>query len=831
MTANRRSFLVSLVLAVAVGHVEPDGCLAQEEGTGQVAAPLMRLEDDQRVGRLTLHRGIVPLWTYVYRDPAVTRPYFTAVRTLSGRPVTRRHPPGPTDSQDHASMHPGLWQSFGDVSGNDYWRLQAATRHDRFLNAPQVSDYQVTFTVRNHFLLTGTDKVHCVEDCDYRVRLVDGGYLLTIDSRFTPAGEKSAAYFGDQEEMGLAVRVATSMAVTSGGTIHDAKGRVQENQIWGKLAPWCDYSGPSGDGTAGVALISHPMNEPLPRWHARDYGLLVANPFGSRAFGESDERRTEVRQASPLRLRWGVFVHDGSLADRHVDRMLTTDRGSSKTTASADPPPTATSAATAAASVDQMMRQLWVERDVTSAHLCSDSEFLRRATLDLNGIIPTVAQVRAFLSDTDKNKRARVVDRLLDSPRYATHMANTWRDILLPGEFDPAQLPLANELHRWLQEKFAANWRYDRLVAEFISVQDAEAIGPAVFYQVHDTDPAKLAAATSRIFLGVQIQCAQCHDHPFDDWSQQDFWGYAAFFARLRASQPNSDPLAFRLIDLTEGEVTLPDTEQVVLPRYPSRAAVDNRLGGTRRRQLAIWLASRDNPFLARAAVNRCWGQLFGRGLVDPVDDMGPNRPAVHPKLLERLSDEFIQSGFDLKSLWRTLVLSEVYQLSSEPGSSASSAGGQPASAEFFQRRLIRRLSPDQLYDSLRRSLLLPASGEFAADAQRIGFLQAMRTTEPDPTTYGLGMQQVLTLINGPPLTIALTDHDSGLLGSLQAPFLTVDDQIDILLLATLSRYPTGREREKFGNYLRTAANEAQGERPGDILWALLNSAEFQLNH
>ncbi len=240
----------------------------------------------------------------------------------------------------------------------------------------------------------------------------------------------------------------------------------------------------------------------------------------------------------------------------------------------------------------------------------------RVAYLDLTGVIPRVSDARAFLSDERPDKRARLVDALLVSPGHATHMANTWRNIVLPsGGSDPEQLNAVVGLQNWFRGKFVENMRYDRIVSDFLVATAGDEAGPALFYTALELKPERVAADTSRIFLGLQISCAECHNHPFDKWTQQDFWGYAAFFARLERPAQNRGRQPFRLIDADKGEVKLPGSEEIVLPKYPGGTPVGEDTG-TRREQLSIWMASRDNPFLAKAAVNRVWAQLFGRGFV-----------------------------------------------------------------------------------------------------------------------------------------------------------------------------------------------------------------------
>ena len=303
--------------------------------------------------------------------------------------------------------------------------------------------------------------------------------------------------------------------------------------------------------------------------------------------------------------------------------------------------------------------------------------------------------VRAYLADSRPEKTAELVDRLLASPAHATHLANVWRELMLPRKFDPQQAAGLVGLQNWLRRQFVANRRYDRVVADLLVATGGDESGPALFYTAVGLKPEELGTTTARIFLGIRLDCAQCHDHPFDRWTQQDFWGYAAFFARVEQRARNAATM--RLVDTDSGEVRLPGSDTIVGPRYPG--GVDTRAGeaGTRRQQLAIWIVSGENPYLARATVNLVWAQLFGRGLVEPLDDFGSHNPASHPELLETLSEAFIASGYNLAELYRTLANTRAYQLASR-----SPSGSSPP-AELFAQMSVKTLTSEQLFDSLQR--------------------------------------------------------------------------------------------------------------------------------
>ncbi|MEO2009986.1 MAG: DUF1549 and DUF1553 domain-containing protein [Pirellulaceae bacterium] len=459
--------------------------------------------------------------------------------------------------------------------------------------------------------------------------------------------------------------------------------------------------------------------------------------------------------------------------------------------------------------------------------LCRDEVFLRRVYLDLAGVLPTVADVRAFLKDDSPDKRIVCVDRLLTSPRYATHMASSWRNVMLPRSFDREQLNNAAGLQNWLRNQFVKNLRYDNLVAEFLVATGDGTSGPALYYTSLEMKPEKLAASSARIFLGLQIQCAECHDHPSDHWTQRDFWAYAAFFSQLQ--EPSEGMVNMRVVDRDEGEVLLPDTEEVIGPRFPGSSVESDSEFGTRRSQLAIWMASRDNPYLARAAVNGAWAQLFGRGLVHPVDDLGQNNPASHPELLKQLATYFTKNRFDQRLMMRTLVRTKAYQRSSELT--------DPAIPDFlFGRMLVKTLNSEQLYDCVTRAAgtEVVTSGMVQdpfLEPRRLAFVSRMHRQTRDATQYQVGLPHALLLMNGPEIQAATSPQQSRLIRGLAAPWFSDEQRIETLFLATMSRFPNEDERREVQAALNSVPLEERQAALADVLWALLNSGEFALNH
>jgi len=270
-----------------------------------------RITFRQQPGKILIYVDDQTIATYVYEDPEILRPYFAALKAPSGVQVTRHHPPRKgVDADDHATMHPGLWLAFGDINGSDFWRNKARVKHAGFVEEPFTRNEYAGFTVRNQYL--GNERIICEETCRIIILLRPAGYLILWDSQFSSDGE--SFYFGDQEEMGLGVRMTTPLAVTSknGGRILDDKGNIDEKQIWGKPSLWCDYAGPIDGVFAGVMIMPDPNNFGPCRWHVRDYGFMTANPFGKKAFNLGEAGKVIVKKDKSLHLSFGILLHSSN---------------------------------------------------------------------------------------------------------------------------------------------------------------------------------------------------------------------------------------------------------------------------------------------------------------------------------------------------------------------------------------------------------------------------------------------------------------------------------------------------------------------------------------
>jgi hypothetical protein len=493
--------------------------------------------------------------------------------------------------------------------------------------------------------------------------------------------------------------------------------------------------------------------------------------------------------------------------------------------------------------IDKLAAAKFREVGLTPAPLCDDATFLRRAFLDATGTLPTVEQAKTFLDSTDPDKRHKLIDRLLGltgdpaqdtfNDAYAAYWTLRWSDLLRCGS-DVLGEPGMWAEHNWLLTSFRDNKPMDRLARELITARGTTTgSGPANFYVAFNTPPAR-AEATAQLFLGVRLQCAQCHHHPFETLSQDDYYGFAAFFARV-GTKPSADygrlggPQV--ILDRTDGEVSNPRTGQVRPPTpllgKPLADAPD------RRAALADWLTAPDNRLFARNVVNRYVAHLLGRGLVEPVDDMRATNPPSNPELLDALADDFIKNKYDIKKLMRTIMTSRLYQLDSHPGPGDSGDG------RFYGHYLVKRLPAEPLLDAIDAAAGVPTKFAKAPLGTRAIELPDGQTDNPFLKTFGKpkragvcacervsdpNLAQALHTLNSEAITARIADP-KGRVAALVAAKKPPAEVVAELYLATLSRRPTEAERKLCDELLAEAPDAPTFYQ--DLLWTLINSRQF----
>jgi hypothetical protein len=338
---------------------------------------------------------------------------------------------------------------------------------------------------------------------------------------------------------------------------------------------------------------------------------------------------------------------------------------------------------------------------------------------------------------------------------------------------------------------------------------------PLAFYQANELKPENLASAASRVFLGVNLECAQCHNHPFADWKQDQFWQLAGFFAGVKRLRPDN-AMAAAPEEFARRELSIPGTDRVVTARFLDGSSPDWSTATRPREALADWMTAPQNRYFARAAANRLWAHFFGRGIVEPLDELGGRAAPSHPELLDELAGAFVASGFDVKFMLRAITGSNAYQRSSRQ----THVSQEDRTA--FARMQTRGMTPEQLFDSL-------ALATGCEETHRARFLTEFAYLDR-PAETQTSILQALTMMNGSVTASATTLSESRTLAAIvEAPFLNERDKVETLFLSTLSRPPTEPELTGFNEYLSRAGTSRSGLE--DVFWVLLNSAEFLFNH
>jgi hypothetical protein len=516
--------------------------------------------------------------------------------------------------------------------------------------------------------------------------------------------------------------------------------------------------------------------------------------------------------------------------------------------------------------IDDEVRAGWSQKKLQPAPPSDDATFLRRVFLDLTGVIPTYDQARAFLDDKSTDKRAKLIDQLLSDPLYARHQADVW-DLVLVGRNPPESRVRDREgFMRFLREQFEKNVAYDKLVAALLLAEgNTVDEGAPVYMMQFARRPEDGIVSITQAFLGVQLQCARCHNHPYEAWKQLDFYGMAAFLARLDVVTvgKQGDMSKFAVGEKAGGEVNFTGpakdqqpgkkgepvppkfllgeavTEPPTPKEYQDKAFEENKPPPkpefSRRDKLVAWLASPANPFFARAAANRFWGQFMGRGIVHPVDDMNSRNKPTHPALLDAMAKQFVDHGFDVKWLVREIVSSQAYQL-------ATDGPAKDASPLWYERARVRPLAAEELLESWRIATGYDEAmknSPNAAEENKRRFhgvtwdymMQYFGTPTTGDGDFQGGLSEALYLNNGE-LDRLITRDKGGLIDTLMQQ--SGDAKIDRLFLSILTRMPTAAERQRLADYLASDgadSDDRRRDRLREAAWALMTCSEFRFNH
>ncbi len=532
---------------------------------------------------------------------------------------------------------------------------------------------------------------------------------------------------------------------------------------------------------------------------------------------------------------------------RANDGRTTTAAVASKSAASAS----SVSVQTVVTVINEHLAAGWKLQGVEPSPAADDAEWLRRVYLDVVGHIPPVDVAEHFLASRDPHKRERLVDSLLDDLAYIRNWTAVWTNLLV-GRSDSRDIN-RSALKKFLRESFARNRPWNEMVTEFISAEgNVEENGATNFLLAHLNNSAMPATAiTSRVFLGRQIACTQCHDHPFNDWKQESFWAFNSFFHQtsvVRSEHRDTrtgkmGPSVAGLETRPVGGETIFETRrgvmQATVPRFEG-VAVSTDANTNRRHELAKLMTSGDKPLIAEALVNRMWDHFFGCGFTRPVDDMGPHSPVSHPELLEHLSREFVASGYDTKQLIRWICLSDAYQRTSRFGKSNEQDDPTSGTAPLFSRVYVKAMTAEQLYDSLLLATGADKTPLESGDHERRRhewlqqFVHAFQTDENDESvTFESSITQALLMMNSELTQHALSLDRGTFLEKLIHNRDAETEKIKRLCLATLTRFPSPKEQQAIRRLVHEGAIASARSAAGwqDALWAYLNSSEFILVH
>ena len=484
--------------------------------------------------------------------------------------------------------------------------------------------------------------------------------------------------------------------------------------------------------------------------------------------------------------------------------------------------------------IDELMYAKFKKLRIQPSELCTDEEFLRRATIDIIGQLPTVDEYQAFLDSSDPSKRDQLVDDLLQRKEFVELWVMKWAELLQIRTTQQITYKPMLRYYNWLQEQIANNVPMDQMVRELLGSSGGTFSNAATNYYQNETDPLKIAENVAQVFLGMRIQCAQCHNHPFDRWTMDDYYSFAAFFAQIGRKNAE-DPRELIIFNSGSGDVKHLVDGRVMAPKFLGGATPDVS-GKDRRAVLAQWLASSENPFFATNLANIVWAHFFGRGIIHEVDDVRVSNPAVNPELLEALGSKFAEYNYDFRRLVRDICVSRTYQLSTQTNDTNQS------DTTNFSHATLRRVRAEVLLDAITQvtdtrnkfsGLPLGARAVQIANGNTSTYFLTTfgRATRETVCSCEVKMEpnlsQALHLLNGD--TVQNKIQEGELIKRRLAEGKSPAEIIDELYIRCLCRKPSEEERQ---NLTQILAEET--EQPGaleDVFWALLNSREFLFNH
>jgi hypothetical protein len=480
---------------------------------------------------------------------------------------------------------------------------------------------------------------------------------------------------------------------------------------------------------------------------------------------------------------------------------------------------------------------------IVPSGLCTDDEFLRRAYLDVIGIMPTAEEVKKFLADKSPDKRAKLVDELLERPEFADFWTMKWSDVFRSSR-KTIQVKGTHLFQNWLRTRIKEDVGFDRVVRDLLVAKGSSTANPAASYYRIARDAQNLAETTAQLFFGIRMQCAKCHNHPFERWTQDDYYSTAAWFARVRQKNDPRDPSNIPgqpgveiVYTDRSGEVTQPRTGKVIAPKFLGAEIPVIPAGKDRREIMADWVTGTKNPFFAKNVVNRVWYHLLGRGIVDPVDDFRDSNPSANDELLEALAKNFAENKFRFKPLIRDIVNSRTYQLSAKTTSTNKDDN------KYFSRTMTKLLPAEVLLDAICQTTEMPEKYAGMPAGTRAVQLPDGDANHPFLKTFGQparelaceceresdsNLAQALQLINGPTVNDKLRAPNNRV-GRLLTKKTTDREMLDELYMSTLSRTPTEEDVKSALEYLTKASDKRKAWE--DIHWALLNTKEFLFRH